>query len=502
MRNNPFFSPTGLIMTILLMVVLGMTLWYSGGIAFSPGKLSALNKSAAMPGGFSSHAEFEAECQLCHQPLKTTQDTLCLTCHVRVEEQISAGNGTHAHLPEPNRCAACHQDHQGRDFDLTRSAYAHFDHIETNFSLAKHQVGYDTMPIDCLTCHTEEAGFPINQEGCVNCHASKDFDFMQTHSSDFGFECLLCHDGSDLMSDFDHQSTVFPLTGRHAQILCSACHSQTKTESQHTNDRENIFQVFRQAPSTCAACHQEPEMHAGIFTQSCNVCHSTQAWTPSTLEGKPFDHLTQAGFSLTHHQVDYGAQVITCKTCHLFNIYAFEIEQCSTCHEQGEEKSNFIHEHQDEFGPACLDCHDGVDRMRGFNHEERFPLQGKHAELPCQDCHTDRRFENTPSECLDCHAEPEIHAGYFGLKCQYCHEASSWSPAQLQIHNFPLSHGEQDGSDCTTCHLDTYTEYTCYTCHEHQPAPILESHLQAGITAEALPACADCHPGGELGSRP
>ncbi len=489
-------------MTILLMAGIGLTLWYSGGTAFSPGRLSALEKSGVMPGGFSSHAEFEGECHRCHLPLETTQDRLCLACHDGISQQISTGAGTHTQMREASRCATCHQDHRGNDFDLTRSAYARFDHAETNFSLAWHQVGYDTLPIDCLACHREETGFPITLEGCVSCHAGKDYDFIQQHSADLGFECLLCHDGSDWMSGFDHQSTVFPLDGRHAQALCSACHTQVRFVSQQSIDQENILQVFRQTPSTCAACHQEPERHASFFTQSCNVCHNTGAWTPATLEGEPFDHFAQTAFSLEQHRTDYSGQVMACKACHPMNIYAFEAGSCSACHGQGEENLRFIQEHQGYYGPACLNCHDGVDRMQGFRHEDHFPLQGKHAEINCQDCHAEGRYLDTPSECVSCHAEPDIHVGFFGLKCQYCHDAGSWSPARLQIHNFPVGHGDQDGSDCTTCHQDSYTAYTCYTCHEHQPGPILESHLQAGITVEELPACADCHPGGELERQP
>jgi hypothetical protein len=70
------------------------------------------------------------------------------------------------------------------------------------------------------------------------------------------------------------------------------------------------------------------------------------------------------------------------------------------------------------------------------------------------------------------------------------------------VHKFPVQHGDQDGSDCKACHQDRYDVYTCYTCHEHQPEPILESHLKAGVTAQALPACMDCHPAGRVEERP
>ncbi len=87
-------------------------------------------------------------------------------------------------------------------------------------------------------------------------------------------------------------------------------------------------------------------------------------------------------------------------------------------------------------------------------------------------------------------------AGFFGLKCQYCHSAQAWSPAKLQIHSFPLDHGNQGEIACQVCHPSTYAEYTCYGCHDHQAEAITLSHLKAGISEAELPACATCHPGG------
>jgi hypothetical protein len=154
-------------------------------------------------------------------------------------------------------------------------------------------------------------------------------------------------------------------------------------------------------------------------------------------------------------------------------------------------------EHIALFGPACLSCHDGVDRMRGFDHQQVFPLDGRHAEIECQACHADQIFGGTPARCSECHTEPEIHAGIFGLNCQYCHTAAAWSPAALRAHTFPLDHGDQGESDCQTCHGERYSEYTCYGCHNHQPDGIAESHAREGITEEELTRCTECHLRGE-----
>ena len=131
-------------------------------------------------------------------------------------------------------------------------------------------------------------------------------------------------------------------------------------------------------------------------------------------------------------------------------------------------------------------------------HERFFPLAGRHAGLECAACHLEKKFIGTPSECVQCHAEPDVHAGFFGLQCQYCHTAQAWTPAQLRYHNFPLDHGDQGESACQVCHPANYSEYTCYGCHDHQPEPIAGSHQQADIRLESLVNCIECHADGNI----
>jgi hypothetical protein len=155
--------------------------------------------------------------------------------------------------------------------------------------------------------------------------------------------------------------------------------------------------------------------------------------------------------------------------------------------------------HVKTFGSNCLECHDGADRMGNFDHSKVFPLAGKHAQLSCEKCHADQKYAGTPVKCVACHAEPDIHKGFFGLKCDYCHTSEAWRPALLREHNFPLDHGGKGEVDCKTCHIASYAAYTCYGCHDHQAAPIQLSHakvnLPEGVTLEQ---CAACHLDGKV----
>jgi hypothetical protein len=63
----------------------------------------------------------------------------------------------------------------------------------------------------------------------------------------------------------------------------------------------------------------------------------------------------------------------------------------------------------------------------------------------------------------------------------------------MVAHTFPLDHGEQGLIACEVCHVDRYTEYTCYGCHEHQPGEILSKHLEEGISRGELENCIACH---------
>jgi hypothetical protein len=493
-RQNPFLSIFGLLGTAALLLGLGLALWFRGGLAFNPGRLSAKDKGDLRVGGFVSHAEFESQCSRCHKPLESTQDQLCMDCHEDLAAQIKVNNGTHGIIQGVNRCFDCHLEHRGRDFDITRAAFTKFDHSQTRFSLVWHQVTYEAAPMDCSACHETQTGFKASPSNCVLCHADEDLAFIVQHTQDFGQNCTSCHDGLDRMVGFDHQATGFPLQGRHAQTSCADCHGVAQRLGPQRGGSPSFEDPFANTPRDCIGCHQEPALHQGLFTPQCAECHTTTGWTPARVDGFQFNHAVQAGFSLQRHRKRFDGQPITCNDCHPGDVHSLDVQTCVDCHSQGQENAEFMQQHQEAFGQDCQQCHDGQDRMRDFNHADFFPLEGRHAVIACESCHVDQAFAGTPTACVQCHAEPDIHAGFFGLDCQNCHSTEVWAPAQLKIHSFPLDHGGQGEIACQVCHLERYVQYACYGCHEHQPEAIAESHAQAGITPQELPDCAGCHP--------
>jgi cytochrome c553 len=100
-----------------------------------------------------------------------------------------------------------------------------------------------------------------------------------------------------------------------------------------------------------------------------------------------------------------------------------------------------------------------------------------------------------PHQCISCHEEPEVHAERFGLDCVRCHSLVTWTPASLTRHTFRLDHGNEGTVACETCHIASYTENSCYECHDHKPDEMVELHEKENIIN--MENCIECHPTGE-----
>jgi hypothetical protein len=499
-RAYTFISPFSLALALIMICFLSLSVWFRGGMAFSPGKLTASGRSGVALEGYTSHADFETECQRCHRPVEISQNDLCLDCHQSISQEIAGQSGIHGKKQATLRCAACHPDHRGRDFDPAMAALPLFDHSETGYSLDHHQLNYDLSPIACSACHNlENAVLTADAQRCNTCHAKQDAAFMIRHIQDFGDACLYCHDGQDGLAQFDHADTYFPLQGKHSALNCTQCHPNARPDNSNAGKDTMPVSLFSGVSISCADCHPLPASHEGVFDSNCINCHTPAGWKPAILEGKQFNHDANTDFSLAHHQVDYQGLSIACATCHPGGFSNVDTGLCSVCH-SGQD-ADFILQHTAQYGFSCLECHDGQDRMRDFNHQVIFPLDGAHAQVACLDCHKDGVYRSSTSQCVQCHAEPTIHAGFFGLECQDCHDSNAWSPAYLRAHSFPLDHGASGQTACQVCHPVSYVDYTCYGCHDHQPDQVATEHLEHNVSPAELPNCTQCHPTGQKEDR-
>ena len=283
-----------------------------------------------------------------------------------------------------------------------------------------------------------------------------------------------------------------PLSGyiSHAdfEAECSRCHAPwqggaaERCESCHTDiGQQRLFRtgMHGRLPNSndCGRCHTEHNGRDAAITK---------------YDLDTFEHEWLTDFSLDKHHTGFDDRPIVCDDCHLQQDYAAAQIDCRTCHAAADPV--FMDDHVTLFGDDCLTCHDGHDSMMSFDHSDVFPLEGKHADQECQACHMPTVMAGAPTNCSGCHAEPEVHAGQFGLDCVRCHTAVAWLPARLTIHTFPLDHGQESEIDCQTCHLQQYDQYTCTNCHAHQPDEVREEHVEAGILE--FSNCIECHPTG------
>jgi hypothetical protein len=228
-------------------------------------------------------------------------------------------------------------------------------------------------------------------------------------------------------------------------------------------------------------------------TARCQTCHIEHRGRDAVISQVPLaniDHGQLTGFSLALHTEDYAGDPLVCDDCHIGHQFAPQSVDCINCH--ADHDPILIADHRAEFGDRCLECHDGRDRMRAFDHDQVYPLAGAHAEVACQDCHADHVYVGTAADCAACHQEPALHAGQFGFRCDQCHTAAAWAPAQFRLHPFLAALGSAGDLPCQVCHVDSYTHYPCDSCHDRHEMRTV--HLALDI--DEIDDCTGCHPTG------
>jgi hypothetical protein len=464
-------------------------------------------KTLIMPGPvIEGHAELEPDCESCHQAFERGQQRkLCLDCHEDVALDIGSRNGFHGRSDEARDapCASCHTDHEGRGADIVGLNQATFDHELTDFRLlGKH------AEADCEGCHAPDKKYREAPDTCIGCHEAD-----KPHEESLGTECAGCHNPSGWPDvDFDHDTTDYPLIGKHMDAGCLDCHAtetftltSTTCYSCHAGDdahdglsgnecqnchspsgwNETSFDHSRDTefPLTgghaeqscdachsddpfsdsldkaCVSCHLEDDEHAGHRGGGCDSCHSSEDWATST-----FDHDVD-----TEYALDGAHASVECADCHVEPIFEVALEStCHACHEEDDP-------HDGTQGSECADCHNETAWTDDvfFDHGlTRFPLLGHHAETECSDCHETQVFRDAPTACVDCHADDDSHEGRFATDCALCHNPVDWLSWQFDHDTrtgFPLA-GAHARTSCESCHRGSLTRQTalgerCSDCH-------------------------------------
>ena len=311
-------------------------------------------------------------------------------------------------IPESS-CIECHDDvHEGKfGIDCQRchteeSFYAlkdmsMFDHSVTDYPLEGLH-----MDVDCNACHTEKYTEAIDFAECKNCH--EDYHEGEFTSSRESADCKDCHtlDQQFTYTSYghdEHNVSQFPLEGAHIATPCFDCH----LDEDHW--------TFKNIGQSCIDCHHD--IHSGIIDpgyypeNDCTSCHTSEYWADIS-----FDH------SLTDWPLTGAHTSIGCRDCHfneeegkneIIQQFSELNSECIQCHEN-------VHGDQFQMDDVtnCVRCHNTQSWLpNNFDHSTTaFPLDGKHVEVDCYECHTNTAevdgrsiviFKIEKHECIDCH---------------------------------------------------------------------------------------------------
>lgn len=279
----------------------------------------------------------------------------------------------------------------------------------------------------------------------------------------------------------------------HAQFEQSCGHCHTPVHCITDTGCQDCHMDVAQQRSTGEGLHAR--LPGTSRCQNCHIEHKGRQVVLTDFAFANIDHALLSGFSLEVHQLNYDGSQLGCESCHSQSRFVADTLDCINCHSQ--EDHDYIAGHIQTYGVSCVPCHDGLDTMAAFVHEELYPLDGAHADAECSGCHTGLAFAGTPTGCSDCHEKTLPYAAMFGSDCQRCHTTVAWAPALLTQHTFSLTHGSEEQLACESCHVGEYAVKSCYECHDHQPDQMLTAHLDEQVYA--IDRCEECHPTGAQG---
>ncbi len=481
-----------------------------------------------MPGPvIEGHADLETDCRKCHVVFSpSSQPKLCMNCHEDIGDDIAGEHGYHGKM-EKAKCRSCHTDHKGREARIVKLDEKIFDHRMTDFLL------FGEHPnANCNRCHRPGKKHREAPQDCRDCHYDQD-----VHDEELGAQCEQCHDEFGWKgAEFDHSVTNFDLWPSHTDVACTECHAE---------------HFYDETPTECIGCHLKSDEHNGHFGRDCGRCHQESAWNESifvhdwdtdyALRGlhRPvpcnkchvqplFETETTTRCFDCHRKKDIHKSALgtECDQCHSeldwsklhfdhdldsrFGLRgAHEKTECGACHKDTKyatapptlcvechRDDDFENGHRGKFGSSCEDCH-AEDNWKSvvFDHDRdtKYPLRWRHRPVTCNKCHIEALFvHKTPTRCVGCHDDNDVHKAALGNECDKCHSERDWKELHFEHDRdsrFSLR-GAHVKTECRACHKDA--EYmkmpprSCVQCHR------LDDR-EKGHRSRFGGRCQDCH---------
>jgi hypothetical protein len=432
-----------------------------------------------------------------------------MDCHREIQWQVQRKLGLHGQ-DDPPKCARCHPEHVGSEFELIDwgdGGQDAFDHRRTGWSLeGKH------ADQRCAQCHNpqfQRAGVvklvkrrdPTQswlglERDCQSCHED-------SHRGTLGEQCQSCHGTTSWKpaAGFDHASSTFPVTGKHAELACEKCHLVPGRVSLVSREGKTVPRYKPIPHQRCTDCHQDP--HAGRLGADCARCHVTDGF--AIVNRKGFDHAKTRFLLVGRH----GST--ECAKCHdpskaWGKKPAFD--RCERCHvDPHAGQATLVGQMVD-----CNACHDEKNfkpstYTASAHRKATYPLEGKHAEVRCDRCHLKNPagiplaqigqaavlIRREHGRCVDCHAD--AHAGQLAHRddrgaCEACHRVEGWKPSTFTVAQHAELQLTLDGR---------HSEVSCAACHGQErpglgPLPASIDLGQARVALTPLETqCKQCH---------
>lgn len=290
----------------------------------------------------------------------------------------------------------------------------------------------------------------------------------------------------------DYESGIVFSHPKHAELPCTACHSEAPTSLSGADVLTPKMQV-------CTDCHGAG-IQAEPALESCSGCHAGMPKTPvSSEEATQWQKITPRPLVLPRPQAKLRFahqkhQDIQCQTCHqggLGEPTMPSMDSCMTCHTQ------------DAAAPtACATCHtapvQGMSATRVAS--ANASLKPMNHDLDWLKRHGRVALSNQ-ADCVSCHQETD---------CVTCHQEANARPFTVHPPGFNLMHAvdaRSDMANCTSCHT---VDGFCAECHTRSglstrpatapprlafhPPGWVEGANRHGLAARRdINECASCH---------
>jgi hypothetical protein len=460
----------------------------------------------------------------------------CVECHfemrfVPIDHEACTSCHANPHRAEfrTQKCENCHPTAAGW-------AVQNFDH-----DLTKYDLEGEHARVGCDECHGRDKTAPMASQRCDNCHV--DLHHAQFVTTEGGRSrpkpCEDCHTvqvAAFALRNYDHDTTDYPLVGKHREQACEECHDDREAavyvdlphadcDECHTDPHGG-----RHEPAACTKCHIADGFQIQAFDHDdtdfphtgkhvgleCNKCHRDFQWTDI-----PHDSCNDCHFTKNPHQE--GMAVEKCDACHVteaFDVVRFDHvattgfdlapahddTACASCHPQVKDfeglDSTCAACHVDDrpwghYEGDCGDCHEAeLWFPAGLGPNEHiitgFALVGAHSLEPCESCHPvgQPRGEAEP-DCATCHMRDDPHQNMLGSNCDDCHTEMSWLRTTWRhtATGWPLR-GAHRLAACSDCHATGYigTPTDCFWCHQSEAPLGIPAHQSPDFTR-----CDACH---------